>query len=167
MRSFVPDFQRSDPILANKALAMRDQHIHATGLAGRVLGAYQSALGQQARPGDITWRGFEYFARCRDDMRTATYFSVQNLQCHTLMIVYLVKGNAYQVYNLLGITVRKAYIAQRHQAPPISLTETDKTAHTQLWWMLYRLVVKCADPPRSGRLRSGRLLIGFIQLLAN
>jgi hypothetical protein len=124
--------------MADIGIALSMQHVHATGLASRVFGVHQTNLSQQGLLGGITWPSFEYFVRCRDSMRAVTDFSLQNLQCHTLMIGYLIKGNAYQeAYNLLGITIRKAFIAQLHRAPLGNLTGTEKTAHVQLWWMLY------------------------------
>lgn len=141
----VLDTSSSIRAIADIAVALSMQHVHATGLAGRVLGVYQSTLGQQAPSGGITWPGFEYFDRCRNSMRTAMNCNLQNLQCHTFMIIYLLEGNAYQeAYNLIGITVRKAYIARLHQAPSNTLNETDRTAHMQLWWILYTLDIQCS-----------------------
>ena len=142
----VLDTNSSIRAIADMVIALSMQHVHATGLAGRVLGVYQSTLGQQAPSGGTTWPGFEYFDRCRNSMRIAMNCSLQNLQCHTFMITYLLKGNAYQeAYNLIGITVRKAYIARLHQAPSNSLNETDRTAHMQSWWTLYTLDIQCSS----------------------
>lgn len=139
----VLDTTPSTEAIADIVIALSMQHVHADGLAGRVLGVYQSTLGQQAPLGGTAWPGFEYFERCRNSMRTSTNCSLQNLQRHTLMIMYLLKGNAYQeAYNLIGITVRKAYISRLHQAPSNSLSETDRTAHMQSWWTLYTLDIQ-------------------------
>jgi hypothetical protein len=127
------DTSSSINAMADIGIALSMQHVHATGLASRVLGVHQTNLSQQGSLGGITWPGFEYFVRCRDSMRAVTDFSLQNLQCHTLMIGYLIKGNAFQeAYNLLGITIRKAFIAQLHRAPLGNLTGTEKTTHVQL-----------------------------------
>jgi hypothetical protein len=127
------DTSSSIKAMADIGIALSMQHVHATGLASRVFGVHQTNLSQQGLLGGITWPSFEYFVRCRDSMRAVTDFSLQNLQCHTLMIGYLIKGNAYQeAYNLLGITIRKAFIAQLHRAPLGNLTGTEKTTHVQL-----------------------------------
>lgn len=41
--------------------------------------------------------------------------TLEALKCQVLMVLYLLKGNAFRdAYNLLGITVRKAYISKLH-----------------------------------------------------
>jgi hypothetical protein len=70
------------------------------------------------------------------------------------MVLYLIKGNAFhEAYNLLGITVRKAYIAKLHRPPPSHLPEIEKTARMQLWWMVFSLDLQCSlqldMPPAS------------------
>jgi hypothetical protein len=52
------DLNPSTRASADIVIALFMQHVHATGLAGRVLGVYQSTLGQQAPPGYTTWSGF-------------------------------------------------------------------------------------------------------------
>jgi hypothetical protein len=61
------------------------------------------------------------------------------------MALYFIKGNAIRdAYNLLGITVRKAYIAKLHRLPPTHLPEAERTARTQLWWILFSLDLQCS-----------------------
>lgn len=140
------DTSPSTEAIADIVIALSMQHVHATGLTGRVLGIHRSTQGQQAPSEGTTWPGFEYFDRCRNSMRIAMNCSLQNLQCHTFMITYLLKGNAYQeAYNLIGITVRKAFIARLHQAPSKDLNEMDRIAHIQLWWILYTLDIQCSS----------------------
>ncbi|KAL2819666.1 hypothetical protein BDW59DRAFT_151326 [Aspergillus cavernicola] len=134
--------------LVDSMIALGIQHSHATGLAGRILGLQQLPSQQynHAAPSpEAAWPGFEYFHRCRECMRTNTQVTLETLRCHTLMILYLMKGNAFRdAYNLLGITVRKAYIAKLHRLPPSHLPEAEKTARMQLWWMLFSLDLQCS-----------------------
>ncbi|KAJ5799245.1 uncharacterized protein N7518_001313 [Penicillium psychrosexuale] len=143
--------------LVDSMIALGIQHSHVTGLAGRVLGLVQSPSRQYyhaALPPEATWSGFEHFHRCRECMRTNTEVTLEALRCHVLMILYLVKGNAFRdAYNLLGITVRKAYIAKLHRPQPSHLPEAGKTARMQLWWVLFSLDLQCSlqldMPPAS------------------
>ncbi|KAJ5715305.1 uncharacterized protein N7483_012486 [Penicillium malachiteum] len=124
--------------LVDSMLALGIQHSHTTGLAGRILGAQQPST-------EAGWPGFEYFDRCRECMRANTQVTLDILRCHSLMIVYLMKGNAFRdSYSLLGITIRKAYIAKLSRPPPSHLPECEKTAHMQLWWMLFCLDLQCS-----------------------
>jgi hypothetical protein len=71
-------------------------------------------------------------------MRTNTEVTLQALRCHALMIVYLMRGYAFRdAYNMLGITVRKAYVAELQRPPPIHLTENERTSRMQLWWLIF------------------------------
>jgi hypothetical protein len=121
--------------LVDSMIALAIQHSHATGLSGRILGLQQQT----------TWPGFEYFHRSRECMRTNTEVTLEVLRCLALMALYFMKGNAIRdAYNLLGITVRKAYIAKLHRLPPAHLPEAEKTARTQLWWILFSLDFQCS-----------------------
>ncbi|KAK9364603.1 fungal-specific transcription factor domain-containing protein [Lipomyces kononenkoae] len=143
--------------LVDSMIALGIQHSHASGLAGRILGLQQPPSRQYYHAGqspEATWPGFEYFHRCRECMRTNTDVTLEALRCHALMVLYLMKGSAFRdAYNLLGITVRKAYIAKLHRLPPSHLSEAGKTARMQLWWMLFSLDLQCSlqlnMPPAS------------------
>ncbi|KAJ9144224.1 CheY-like superfamily [Pleurostoma richardsiae] len=134
--------------LVDSMIALGIQHSRATGLAGRILGLQQQPPRQyyHAAPSPETaWPGFEYFHRCRECMRTNTEMTLEVLRCHALMALYLMKGNDFRdAYNLLGITVRKAYIAKLHRLPPSYLPEAEKTARMQLWWVLFSLDLQCS-----------------------
>ena len=134
--------------LVDSMIALGIQHSHATGLAGRILGLQQPPSRQvyHAAPSpETTWPGFEYFHRSRERMRINTEVTLEALRCHALMVLYLMKGNAFRdAYNLLGITVRKAYIAKLHRLPPSHLSEVEKTARMQLWWILFSLDLQCS-----------------------
>ncbi|RMZ85864.1 hypothetical protein DV737_g448, partial [Chaetothyriales sp. CBS 132003] len=70
---------------------------------------------------------------------------LDGLRSHALMALYLVTGNAFgDVNNLLGISVRKAYIAKLHRMPPSHLPEARKTARMQLWWTIFSLDLQCS-----------------------
>ena len=131
--------------LVDSMIALGMQHSHATGQVGRILGLQQP---HAAASPEATWPGFEYFYRCRECMRSnteVTEVTLEALRCHALMALYLMKGNAFQdAYNLLGITVRKAYTAKFHRLPPSDLPEAGKTARMQLWWMLFSLDIQCS-----------------------
>ena len=151
--SALPPITIFDEYLAQNALvdvmlALGMQNSHTTGLAGRILGHQQppSRKYYNAAPSpEVSWPGFEYFDRCRDCMRTYTEITLEVLRCHALMIIYFMKGNAFRdAYNLLGITIRKAYIAKLHRPPPSHMSDAEKTAHMQLWWMLFSLDVQCS-----------------------
>lgn len=125
--------------LLDSMIALGIQHSNATGRAWRVLGLQQLRSLDTARP------GFEYFHRCRECMRTTTEVTLEVLRCHALMVLYLMKGNAiHDAYNLIGITIRKAYVIKLHQQPPSHLPEAAKIAHMQLWWMLFSLDLQCS-----------------------
>ncbi|KZF20159.1 hypothetical protein L228DRAFT_270253 [Xylona heveae TC161] len=134
--------------LIDSMIALGMQHSHATGLAGRILGLQQPSSRQYYHAGpppEATWPGFEYFHRSRECMRTSTEATLEALRCHALMAIYLIKGNAFRdAYNLLGITIRKAYIAKLHRLPPSHLPEAEKTARMQVWWMLFSLDLQCS-----------------------
>ncbi|KAI9705157.1 MAG: hypothetical protein M1820_005304 [Bogoriella megaspora] len=128
--------------LVDSMVALGMQHSHSTGLAGRILGLQQPFVAVSL---ETTWPGFEYFHRCRECMRTNTEVTLGALRCHALMALYLMKGNAFRdAYNLLGITVRKAYIAKLHRLPPSDLPEAGRTARMQLWWLLFSLDIQCS-----------------------
>ncbi|KAJ5217433.1 hypothetical protein N7468_010441 [Penicillium chermesinum] len=130
--------------LVDSMIALGMQHSRATGLDGRILGLQQQSAHAAPSPKAI-WPGFEYFHRCRECMRTNTDVTLEVLRCHALMVLYLIKGNAFHdAYNLLGITVRKAYIAKLHRPPPSHLPEIEKTARMQLWWMVFSLDLQCS-----------------------
>ena len=116
--------------LVDSMLALGIQHSRATGLTGRILGLHQPPSRQSynaVSSSAATWPGFEYFHRCRECMRTDTEVTLDALRCHVLMALYLMKGNAFRdAYNLLGITVRKAYIAKLHRLPPSHLPDAGK-----------------------------------------
>ncbi|OKL62348.1 hypothetical protein UA08_02592 [Talaromyces atroroseus] len=133
--------------LIDSMIALGIQHSHVTGLAGRILGLPQPPRQyHNADPlPDDNWPGFEYFHRSRERMRTNKEVTLEAIRCHVLMALYLMKGNAIRdAYNLLGITVRKAYIAKLHRPPPSHLPEAGKTARMQLWWMLFSLDFQCS-----------------------
>lgn len=137
----VSDQYSTKGALVDSMIALGMQHSHATGLSGRILGLQQSASRQQyhqRNPSKTTWPGFEYFYRSREHMRANTEMTLDALRCHTLLVLYFMRGNAFRdAYNLIGITVRKAYIARLHRTPPSHLPENEKTARMQLWWMLF------------------------------
>lgn len=131
--------------LADSIIALAIQHSHSTGLAGRILGLQRPQYHYGAPSPEASWPGFEYFHRCRERMRTNTEVTLEALRCHVLMALYLIKGNAFRdAYNLLGITVRKAYIAKLHRPPSRHVPEAGKTARVQLWWMLFSLDLQCS-----------------------
>lgn len=143
----------SDEVLAKSALldsmiALGVQYSHATGLAGRILGLQRPDSLQpnfnESKTSD-TWPGSEYFHRSRDRMRITADTSLDVLRCHTLLVLYLMKGNAFrEAFNLLGITVRKAYIARLHRPPPSYLSGDEQTSRVQLWWLLFSLDLQCS-----------------------
>ena len=125
--------------LVDSMIALGMQHSDATGRSGRVVGL------QHLPPSRTIWPGFEYFHRCRECMRNTSEVTLDVLRCHILLVIYLMKGNAVlDAYNLIGIAVRKAYIIKLHRQPPNSLSEAEKTARMQVWWMLFTLDLHCA-----------------------
>ncbi|CAI7592083.1 unnamed protein product [Penicillium palitans] len=155
--STIHDRHSTGGALVNSMIALGIQHTHVTGLVGRVSGLQQSPSRRNYHAGlppKATWPGFEYFHRCRECMRANTEVTLEALRCHVLMVLYLVKGNAFHdAYNLLGITVRKAYIAKLHRPQLSHLPEAGKTARMQLWWIIFSLDVQCSlqldMPPAS------------------
>ncbi|RMZ86667.1 hypothetical protein DV736_g6104, partial [Chaetothyriales sp. CBS 134916] len=148
-----PPLTMSDRYSARSALidsmvALGIQHSHITGLAARILGLQQPQArqdGQADTSAEASWPGFDYFHRCRERMRTNTEVSLDALRSHALMALYLIKGSAFRdAYNMLGITVRKAYIAKLHRLPPSHLPEAGRTAHMQLWWTIFSLDLQCS-----------------------
>ncbi|CAG8015698.1 unnamed protein product [Penicillium salamii] len=138
--------------LVDSMIALGIQHSHLTGLAGRILGLRRDY--HVTTTSETTWPGFEHFHRCRECMRNNTEVTLEALRCHGLMVVYLMKSNAFRdAYNLLGITIRKAYVAKLHWPPPSPLPEAGKTARMQLWWILFALDLQCSlqleMPPAS------------------
>ncbi|KAJ9634316.1 hypothetical protein H2204_006393 [Knufia peltigerae] len=134
--------------LVDIILALGIQQSHTTGLAGRILGLRQppSPQSQDAGPSpEATWPGFEYFNRCRECMNMNTNVTLETLRCHALMATYLMKSNAFQdAYILLGVAIRKAYVAKIHRLPPSHLPEFEKTARMQLWWTILSLDLQCS-----------------------
>ncbi|KAJ5288182.1 hypothetical protein N7478_003868 [Penicillium angulare] len=129
--------------LVDSMIALGIQHSHATGLSQRILGFRQQS--QTSSSSKTTWPGFEYFHRSRECMRASSEITIDALRCHILMVLYFMKGNAFcDAYNLIGITIRKAYIANFHRPPPASLSENEKTARMQLWWLLFSLDIQCS-----------------------
>lgn len=126
----VYDKYSASSALVDSIIALGIQHSNATGLAERVLGLQQRPSQQYydtTLSSEASWPGFEYFHRCRECMRINTEGSLEALRCHILMVLYLVKGNAFRdAYNLLGITVRKAYIAKLHRPQFSHLPEAGK-----------------------------------------
>ena len=132
--------------LVDAMIALGIQHSHATGLTGRILGLQHSSSQQHTTNSpEAGWPGFDHFYRCRECMRTKAEVTLEALRCHALLIIYLIKGNAFhEAYNLLGTTIRKAYIANFHRPPPNHLSEDEKTARLQVWWFLFSLDVQCS-----------------------
>ena len=134
--------------LADSMIALGIQHSYVTGLTGRVLGLQQSPSRQYypaTLPPEAAWPGFDYFHRSRECMRANTEVTLEVLKCHVLMNLYLVKGNAFlDAYNLIGITVRKAYIFKLHRRQPSNVLETEKTCRMKLWRILFSLDIQCS-----------------------
>lgn len=152
--STIHDRHSTGGALVNSMIALGIQHTHVTGLVGRVFGLQQSPSRRNYHAGlppKATWPGFEYFHRCRECMRANTEVTLEALRCHVLMVLYLVAF--HDAYNLLGITVRKAYIAKLHRPQLSHLPEAGKTARMQLWWIIFSLDVQCSlqldMPPAS------------------
>ncbi|CEP64180.1 Zn(II)2Cys6 transcription factor LALA0_S10e04236g [Lachancea lanzarotensis] len=125
--------------LVDSMIALGIQHSHTTRLSGRVLGL------PQLYSVETPWPGFEYFSRSCECMRSSAEVTINALRCHVLLALYLMKGSAFRkAYNLVGITVRKAYIAKFHRIPPSHLPEAERTARVQLWWNLFSLDLCCS-----------------------
>lgn len=128
--------------------ALGIQHTHQTGVNQRVLGLQQQpcATGDSSpKPATAAWPGFEYFCSSRSRLRNDPHHSLESLQCHVLLVHYLINGQAYRdAYNLVGITVRKAYAAKLHRVPPTHLPEPMRLERMHLWWMLFYLDSKCS-----------------------
>ena len=138
-----PETYSVENALLDAVTAIGIQHGHATGLDDRlVLPLQESTMEKHDHAG---WVGFEQFHRCRERMRTNTEVTLQALRCHVLMIVYLMRGYAFRdAYNMLGITVRKAYVAELQRPPPSHLTENEKISRMQLWWVVFSLDLQCS-----------------------
>ena len=129
--------------LPDAIIALGIQHSHASGLDQRLVVSRQTSTTKKKEL--VGWPGFEQFYRCRERMRTNTEVTLQALQCHALMIVYLMRGYAFRdAYNMLGITVRKAYVAELQRPPPSHLSENEKTSRMQLWWLIFSLDLQCS-----------------------
>jgi hypothetical protein len=132
-----------DHALLDAIIALGIQHGNTTGLDQRLTVSQQNFA--TMKNDLIDWAGFEQFHRCRERMRTNTEVTLQALQCHALMIVYLTRGYAFRdAYNMLGITVRKAYVAELQRPPPVHLPENERTSRMQLWWLIFSLDLQCS-----------------------
>jgi hypothetical protein len=139
----VPEDYSVENALLDAVLALGIQQGNATGLYGR-LAVPRNNSGARSND-EVDWVGFEHFHRCRERMRTNTEVTLQALRCHALMIVYLMRGYAFRdAYNMLGITVRKAYVAELQRSPPSHLTEEERTSRMQLWWLIFSLDLQCS-----------------------
>jgi hypothetical protein len=139
-----PEEYPVDNALLDAIISLGIQYGHATGSDERLAVPEQVLVGEKKEP--VDWAGFEHFHRCHERMRTNTEVTLQALRCHALMIVYLMRGYAFRdAYNLLGITVRKAYVAELQRPPPSHLTENEKTSRMQLWWLIFSLDLQCSS----------------------
>jgi hypothetical protein len=128
--------------LIDSMIALAIQHSLATGLVNRILDTSSEA--REPTP-DNSWPGFRHFHWCRERMRTNEDVCLDALRAHALMALFFIRGNGFRdAYNLLGITIRKAYIARLHRPPPSHLAEEDRTARMQLWWVLFSLDIQCS-----------------------
>jgi hypothetical protein len=140
--TIVEDYSVENALL-DAIIALGIQHGHATGLDRRLV-VPRNDCGAKSDD-EIDWVGFEHFHRCRERMRANTEVTLQALRCHALMIVYLMKGYAFRdAYNMLGITVRKAYVAELQRPPPSYLPEHERTSRMQLWWLIFSLDLQCS-----------------------
>ncbi|SCU93152.1 LAMI_0E13410g1_1 [Lachancea mirantina] len=134
--------------LVDSMIALAMQHSHTTGLSSRILGLQQPLFRQSysdTASAAATWPGFEHFYRCRECMRTSSDVTLEVLRCHIFLVLYLMKACAFKdAYNLLGVTVRKAYSAKLHRTPPHHLSDCEKTARMQLWWSIFSLDLTCS-----------------------
>lgn len=128
--------------LVDSMLALAIQHIHCTGLAGRILGI------EHLKPSSdhqADWPGFKHFERCRYHLGTHIETTVEALRSYILIILYLIQGNAFQhAYGLIGIAVRQAYFINLNELPPSALPNSERTGRMQLWWALYRMDLNCS-----------------------
>lgn len=107
-QAFVLDDYSVQNALLDACLAQGIQHSHATGLDKRLSGS-RHIIGAGTKE-YVGWPGFEHFHCCRERMRTNAEVILQALQRHALMVLSLLRGYAFRdAYNMLGITVRKAY----------------------------------------------------------
>jgi hypothetical protein len=129
--------------LLDAIVALGIQHGHASDLIKRLVTYNHPPAAKNDEL--VDWPGFEQFHRCRERMRTNTEVTLQALECHALMIVYLLRGYAFRdAYNMLGITVRKAYVAELQRPPPSHIPEHEKTSRMQLWWLIFSLDLQCS-----------------------
>jgi hypothetical protein len=132
-----------DHALLDVMVALSMQHGHATGLDERLVATQRPSFAIANE--QIDWAGFEHFHRSRERMRTNAEVNLQAIRCHVLMIVYLMRGSAFRdAYNMLGITVRKAYVAELQRPPPNDLPESGRTSRMQLWWLIFLLDLQCS-----------------------
>jgi hypothetical protein len=55
------------------------------------------------------------------------------------------RGSAFRdAYNMFGITVRKACVAELERAPPNHLPDPGRTTRMQLWWFIFLLDLQCS-----------------------
>lgn len=128
--------------LIDSIIALAIQYSLATGLSNRILDASPQAPTDTS---DTSWPGFRHFHWCRERMRTNEDVCLDALRAHALMALYFIRGNGFRdAYNLLGITIRKSYIARLHRPPRGHLAEEERTARIQLWWMLFSLDIQCS-----------------------
>jgi hypothetical protein len=128
--------------LIDSIIALAMQYSLATGLSNRILDASPQA---PTAASDTSWPGFRDFHWCRERMRTNEDVCLDALRAHALMALYFIRGNDFRdAYNLLGITIRKSYIARLHRPPHGHLAEEERTARIQLWWMLFSLDIQCS-----------------------
>ncbi|UKZ69609.1 uncharacterized protein TrAtP1_010615 [Trichoderma atroviride] len=129
-------------------IALGIQHTHQTGVNQRMLGLQQQPCADSdssSKTATAAWPGFEYFCSSRSRLRDDPHHSLESLQCHVLLVLYLINGQAYRdAYNLVGITVRKAYAAKLHRVPPTHLSEPMRLERMHLWWMLFYLDSRCS-----------------------
>ena len=138
---FEDDLERKALVHAIAALA--EQHCISTGLANRVLDTLSGAASSTSAT--VPWPGFEHVHASRELMRSCESVTLDVLRCHTLLALYLMRGNAFrEAYNFLCIAVRKCYIGRIHRVPTPELPEQEKTAQMQLWWTIFSLDLICS-----------------------
>lgn len=150
MRSFTTSEEYSTKdALVDSMIALGVQHCHAAGLSGRIVGPQQQSASESSShmtvPSVEEWAGWQFFERARESMRTLTEMRFDDLLCQIHLVLYLLRGSAfYDAYNLLGITVRKAYMTKYHRILPANLSEAEKKARIQMWLALFSLDVQCS-----------------------
>lgn len=73
------------------------QDTHKTGVNQRALGLQQqpySASDSSQRIASAAWPGFECFCSSRNRLRDDSHLSLESLQCHALLILYFINGQA-------------------------------------------------------------------------